>query len=135
MRQWRLILFILLVSLIFGCGVVPTAVSNLTVTQDNGSSSADTQQVSTPIKVSSGPFTLTVFSPADQAILSNPQVEIQGEVSSDAVVTINEDTYVINTGPFKQTVTLEEGLNNIQIVASDMDGNEVDLILTITYQP
>jgi hypothetical protein len=82
-----------------------------------------------------GPFTLTIFSPQDKATVSTQSMDLKGEVSSDAVLTINNETYVLNPGAFTQPVSLEEGLNAIQIVASDMNGNEVDLILTITYQP
>jgi len=123
-----------LVVLLFGCGLMPSSVYVQTATQ-NGALSADTPLASTPMASSSGSFTLTIFSPADQSVVSQPQVDIQGEVSADAVVTINDDTYIFNAGRFEQTVQLEEGLNSIQIVASDMDGNEVDMILTLTYQP
>jgi hypothetical protein len=126
--------FIPLAFLLFGCGLMPLSVSTQAATQ-NGPLPTDTPPASTPMKLSTGLFTLTIFSPADQAVVNQPQVDIRGDVSADAVVTINEDTYVFNSGPFKQTIPLEDGLNSIQIVASDMEGNEVDLILTVTYQP
>ncbi len=85
--------------------------------------------------MTTGPFSLTIFSPADQSTVSLPQVDLNGEVSESAVLTVNGDTYVLDKGAFKQPVSLQQGLNLIQIVASDMDGNEVDLTLTITYQP
>ncbi len=71
----------------------------------------------------------------DQAIVSQPSVEVRGTVSTDAVLTINDDIYVISAGAFTETVALQEGPNAIQITASDMSGNEVDEILTVTYQP
>jgi len=89
----------------------------------------------TPVKLTNGPFALTVFSPADQAVVPQPKVELRGEVSEDAVLTVNADTYVLNAGAFTETILLAEGLNSIQIVASDMAGNEIDLVLTLTYQP
>jgi hypothetical protein len=94
-------------------------------------------QATTPFSTafSNVPLTLTIYSPADQSIVSQPSVEIRGEVSMDAVLTINNDTYLLPPGIFIETVALEEGPNTIQIIASDMNGNEVDLILTITYQP
>ncbi len=101
---------------------------------DGANPSAPTQ-VTTPIKRSNGAFALTIFSPPDQAVVSEPKVDLRGEVSKDAVLTVNDDTYVLKPGSFVETVQLEEGLNAVQIVASDMDGNEIDLILTITYQP
>ena len=88
-----------------------------------------------PIVLTTGSFTLTVTSPADQAVVAKPGVELRGKVSDAAVLTVNDDTYLLEAGAFTETVQLQEGINAIQIVASDMDGNEVDLILTVTYQP
>jgi hypothetical protein len=60
---------------------------------------------------------------------------LSGNVSRDAVLTINDEIYVLPPGDFSIPLTLEEGPNALEIVASDTDGNEVDLILTVTYQP
>jgi len=89
----------------------------------------------TPAVLSHGPLTLTIDSPQDQATVSDPNMDVKGKVSEDAVLTINDEIYDLKAGEFTQSVQLTEGLNAIQIVASDMAGNEVDLILTITYQP
>jgi hypothetical protein len=89
----------------------------------------------TMIKISNGSFSLTIISPADQAIVTESPVELRGEVSAEAVLTVNDEIYVLEAGSFSEPVTLEEGLNAIQITASDMDGNMVELVLTITYQP
>jgi len=88
-----------------------------------------------PASFSSGILTLTIFSPLDQAVVSQSSVEIQGEVSTDAVLTINDDIYVLPPGIFTEMVALEQGPNAIQIVASDQSGNEIDQILTVIYQP
>ncbi len=121
----RFLTFLAIGLLLAGCGAAPSAVP-----ADAGKISA-----SQAVKLTNGSFTFTLYSPEDQAVLSQPQVELRGAVSSDAVVTIDEESYVIAAGSFTRTVPLDEGLNTIQIVASDMNGNEVDLILTITYQP
>ncbi len=68
-------------------------------------------------------------------MVDQPQIELKGEVNETAVLTVNDDTYLLQKGTFSQPVNLQEGVNALQIVASDMDGNEVDLILSITYQP
>ncbi len=78
---------------------------------------------------------MTIASPADLAIVNQPRVDLKGEVSKKAVLTVNDDTYLLQKGAFTEPVQLQEGVNVLQIVASDMDGNEVDLILSITYQP
>jgi hypothetical protein len=88
-----------------------------------------------PAVLHQGPLTLTIYSPQDQATVSNSKVDLRGNVSEDAVLTVNDDIYVLKPGEFTQSVSLSEGLNAIQIVASDLSGNEIDTILTITYQP
>jgi hypothetical protein len=92
-------------------------------------------QIPTPIRQSTGPFTLTISSPSDLAVVNQSQVNLKGEINKTAVLSINDDTYLLEKGAFSEPVTLQEGVNAVQIVASDMDGNEVDLILSITYQP
>ena len=91
--------------------------------------------VTTPISQSTGPFTLTIASPSDLDIVDQPQVDLKGQVNKTAVLTVNDDIFLLEKGAFSQPVQLTEGINALQIVASDMDGNEVDLILSITYQP
>ncbi len=110
-----------------------TLVVLLTACSVGTASSNSTEQ--TPIRMSQGSFTLTILTPADLAVVSEPQVELRGEVSEPAVLTVDENSYLLEAGTFNEPVQLQEGINAIQIVASDMDGNEVDLILTITYQP
>ncbi|MGB7537315.1 MAG: hypothetical protein WBM17_02135 [Anaerolineales bacterium] len=131
MKPWKMVPLVLL---LFGCGSVSATVSNR-VSTSTKRLPADATQSPEPIKLNSGPFTLTVFYPADDAVVDNPQLTVLGEVSSDAVVTINEATHIVYAGPFRQTISLAEGLNTIQIIASDMDGNEVEAVLTVTYQP
>jgi hypothetical protein len=82
-----------------------------------------------------GPFSLTIISPADLAVVIESPVELRGEVSAEAVLTVNDEIYLLKVGDFSEPVTLQVGLNAIQITASDMDGNMVELVLTITYQP
>jgi hypothetical protein len=120
MRLWKAIPILFLLA---GCISQPASQVN------------PSAQTAVPVKLTNGPFVLTIFSPADQAVVSTPEVDLHGQVSDDAVLTVNADTFVLKRGEFTQSIPLEEGLNSIQIVASDMDGNEIDLVLTITYQP
>jgi hypothetical protein len=131
MKSWKILPLIIL---LFGCESVTSIVST-SATARTKRIPEDAADTPAPMKFTSGPFTLTIFSPADEAVVNEPQVTLLGEVSSDAVVTINESTNIIYAGRFSETVPLEEGINTIQIVASDMDGNEVDVVLTVSYQP
>lgn len=96
---------------------------------------AATFPVPTPVILTSGPLVLTLNSPLDDAVVGKPQINLSGNVSRDAVMTINDKIYVLPPGDFSIPLTLEDGPNALEIVASDTDGNEVDLILTVTYQP
>ncbi len=78
---------------------------------------------------------MTISSPADLAVVTQSPIDLKGEVNETAVLTVNDDTYLVQKGAFTEPVQLQEGVNAIQITASDMDGNEVDMILSITYQP
>ncbi len=100
-----------------------------------GGAGKDSIASKTPIQQNSGTFTLTITSPADLAIVTQSPIDLKGKVNETAVLTVNDDTYLVQKGAFTEPVQLEEGANTIQIVASDMDGNEVDMILSITYQP
>jgi hypothetical protein len=127
MRLWKAFPILFLLA---GCLSQPASQAN-----PGGGSNSPAQPTAAPVKLTNGPFALTIFAPADQAVVSIPKVDLHGQVSADAVLTVNADTFVLKRGEFTQSIPLETGLNSLQIVASDMDGNEIDLVLTITYQP
>jgi hypothetical protein len=88
-----------------------------------------------PVILTNGPLVLKLLAPADETVVAAPQVNVVGEVSAETVLTINDEIYLLPAGAFSQAVPLEEGPNVLEIVASDAAGNEVYLILTVTYQP
>jgi hypothetical protein len=84
----------------------------------------------------SGTLWLQVLSPQDEAIVNTSQVEVIGSAPARAVVSVNDDIFLNGDDQqFKTTVSLEEGPNLIEILASDENGNEASLILTVTYEP
>jgi hypothetical protein len=79
---------------------------------------------------------LQVLSPLDEAVVNAPQVEVFGSASAGAVLSINDDILIVGAdSQFKITVTLEDGPNLIEVVASDENGNELSVLLTVTYEP
>jgi hypothetical protein len=103
--------------------VIPTTILQLTPTH-----------ISVPEP--SGTIWLQLFSPQDEAIVNTPQVEVIGSVPARAVVSVNDDILLVGDDQqFKTTVALDEGPNLIEILASDENGNEASLILTVTYEP
>jgi hypothetical protein len=84
----------------------------------------------------SGNLWLQILSPQDEAMVNSPQVEVVGSAPAGAVVSINEEIVLVpENGQFRAMVSLEEGLNLIEIIASDTSGNETSLLLIVTYEP
>ncbi len=81
-------------------------------------------------------FFLTVTQPADDSIISTDKVEVRGRTSPDAVVSINGELVEVDEeGNFTMMVVLEEGPNIIEVIASDLEGNQESRTLVIMYVP
>jgi predicted component of type VI protein secretion system len=79
---------------------------------------------------------LTIRQPLDESAVNTEQVEVIGEAPPDTVVTVNDEILIV--GPeqeFTVSISLEEGPNLIEIVASDFAGNETSQLLTVYYEP
>jgi hypothetical protein len=99
-------------------------------------SRSDPNPILQPTPELSGTLWLQVLSPQDEAIVNTSQVEVIGSAPARAVVSVNDDIFLNGDDQqFKTTVSLEEGPNLIEILASDENGNEASLILTVTYEP
>jgi len=84
----------------------------------------------------SGPLWVHLFSPQDEAVVPMPQIFITGQAPAETVISLNEAIYVVSTDQsFNIPVDLEEGLNALEFVASDLYGNEVAFTLSVTYEP
>lgn len=78
----------------------------------------------------------SILSPEDEAVVNVPEVEVVGEAEPETVITLNDEIVVVDeSGMFSVTLLLEEGPNEIEVVASDLEGHEVSLILEVTYDP
>ena len=84
--------------------------------------------------VETGDFSLTVSTPQNETVVSTFQTTVEGVASPDAVVSVNGALAdVALDGSFSTLVSLEEGPNLIEVVASDYEGNEASEILTVIY--
>ncbi len=73
-------------------------------------------------------FTLTLDQPADESLTFNPSILISGKTSPllDVLILTDKDDQVIEARPdgsFSLTFTLNEGVNNIKVVAFDPTGD------------
>ena len=86
-------------------------------------------------EISMGPLTARIFSDLDTTVNNEPYL-VQGFTNREVVVTVNEAIFTVPAeSVFTLPVTLEEGPNLIEIVMSDLDGNEVSIMLTVTFEP
>jgi len=79
---------------------------------------------------------LKVTSPEDEATVDASTLTVVGETTPDAVVNINGRSVEVDAdGVFSADVDLVEGINFIEIVASDFDGNSAEAVRTLIYSP
>jgi hypothetical protein len=82
---------------------------------------------------SSGSLVTRIFSPLDATVNSGTYL-FTGQANHEVVVTVND---AIFTSPsdtmFTLPVELEDGPNLIEVVISDLEGNEITVTITITY--
>jgi hypothetical protein len=81
-----------------------------------------------------GTVALTVSQPQSETTVYSADLEVKGTTEADAVLSVNGVTVEVNDdGSFSTMVTLEEGPNPIEVLASDFEGNEGSAILTVIY--
>jgi hypothetical protein len=77
---------------------------------------------------------LTITEPQDETTVYTADLVVKGQTEPDAVVSVNEAVVDVDAeGKFSTTVTLEEGPNPIEVLASDFEGNEGSVTLTVIY--
>jgi hypothetical protein len=142
---------ILLILVVSACSPTPTTVPSLPAVTPNSPGVIPPTAVSEDViptmmilptqtlvsaPVTSGSLWLQVLSPQDEAVINTSQVDVIGSAPAGAVVSINEEVLIVGDDQkFKTLMSLDEGPNLIEIIASDEDGNEMSILLTVTYEP
>ena len=79
---------------------------------------------------------LQVLLPEDGSISEIAACQVVGTASPGAVVTVNDEILIAGSdGAWQTSVALDEGVNLIEVVASNSSGSEAFVELTVTYQP
>ena len=79
---------------------------------------------------------LTVMQPIDESLINNNEVNVIGNTLPGAVVSINGILADVDEeGNFETTISLEEGPNLIEVIASDQEGNQESGSLAVIYVP
>ncbi len=88
------------------------------------------------VESTSGPLWLKILSPLDNSTVNTAELEIQGTAPVETVLTVNDEIVLVGSDQkFSTKVALDEGINVIEVLASDVSGNEVFIPLTVYYEP
>ena len=75
---------------------------------------------------------LKVSAPADGATLNSPDINVTGSTAPGASISVDDAIGVADgMGNFSLPVTLEIGLNALDVTAADVNGNEAEVILMV----
>jgi hypothetical protein len=150
MKNWALLSILLLTFVIgvAGCAdeepsITPSPTPSLSPTPQPTSTATPTTPTPTPKPTStatSGALFLEIIQPVDGAEVRTSTISVTGKTIPDAVVSVSVDDQlemadVEPDGEFSITVTLEEGPNYIEAIASDQQGNEKSASIAVIYIP
>jgi len=80
----------------------------------------------------SGGLPLTVLAPADGATINSDSVLVRGKTEGGASVSVNSEVVAADSsGAFTADVTLGEGLNAIEVIATAKDKRQADATLMV----
>ncbi len=83
-----------------------------------------------------GPLSVVIQQPADNETVYTPQIELRGKADPGTVLSINDEIFLIsNDCLISATLSLNPGINILELEASDVDGNQDFLYLTVVYEP
>lgn len=124
------ILILALVFLLTACTSAPAS----TETQPAAAESP-VQPSPASTEYTSGTLWLRLSSPQDGDVVSQPVINVTGQAPAETVISLNDDIFVVPAGEnFTIPVTLDEGPNVLELVASNIDGDEIDLVLTVVFE-
>ena len=81
-------------------------------------------------------LTLEIEGLSDESIVRGDSIVARGQTSPDAIVSINGVIVPVDeNGRFEVPMMLDPGPNVIEVVASDLDGNQVSTVLAVVSLP
>ena len=81
-----------------------------------------------------GNLWLRLFTPRQDEIVTQDVIEVSGQAPPETVISLNYFIFLVpDEGSFSIPIILYEGPNIIELVASNLDGDEIALVLTIVY--
>jgi len=87
------------------------------------------------VEYTNGSLRLRLFTPKDGDIVNQKVINVSGQAPVDTVISLNGDIFLVaDEGEFSIPVILDEGPNVIELVASNVDSDIIELVLTIVYE-
>ena len=137
-----LLTFSLLMALVVACGGAVTPTLTATPAPSPTPTLTSTPKVSPTATLTPSPIAqprelfLRVLAPEDNIVVPSSRLVVQGLTSPDATVSVNGLLVMpLSEGSFETTLTLDEGLNLIEVLTSDVAGNRKNTVLTVIYIP
>jgi len=88
----------------------------------------------TSIPITPAAFFLKVTAPQDESVVTTGTVQVTGETTPNAVVTVNSQLAEVDAdGRFQVSLNLTEGPNLIEVVASDFSNNQFRELRTVIF--
>jgi hypothetical protein len=134
---------ILIVTFMAGCSQgnpvpSPNAATNPPTTQTSASITPTAQSSVTPDTpdttsgVLQSAISLKITEPTDAAEISSNTVAVKGETVPGATVTVNDAVSTADdNGNFSVTISLEQGPNAIDIIATDDNGQQGEILILV----
>ena len=130
-RNVATLAMVLLLGLIVACVPAPGGVTPAPTPEE-----VTPPPTAEPIPTPKPEFFVTVTEPTDNSIINADKVEVMGRTTPGAIVSVNGELAEVDEGGnFTMMVVLEEGPNIIEVIASDLEGNEESRTLVIMYVP
>lgn len=121
---------LVLIFLLAACTSAPTSAATTPAAKE-----PQVQPSPASTEYTSGTLWLRLSSPQDGAVVNQPVINVTGQAPADTVISLNDDIILVPAdGIFSTPVTLDEGPNILELVASNIDGDEIDLVLTVVYE-
>ena len=148
-------IFGLLAALLVSCtksASTPSATTEGTLTSENNSiptatnasgvstTLANNSTVTSPLGTTSGTLQsglpLSVTEPVDSATINGDTVIVQGTTTPGATVSVNDNVVTADsTGAFSTNVSLDAGPNAIDVIATDNNNNQGEVLLMVNAMP
>lgn len=106
------------------------------IAQDKGGESMSERRRVTSLTQPSQPFFLVIREPEDQSVLYQADLLLVGRTGPEAIVSVKGVSVAVDAfGDFSTVVRLAPGPNIIDIVATNVDGQEESRALAVIYRP